>query len=345
MPTGLKSEFMPPRYRGNADGDWSPRPGVPLVIKDFAGPCQQGFVSKLREERFTVPSGMELHCTSIQGGFAVGGASGTPADRFGDGLTQYVRHVHPCGKCTACINWRKAKYQRAALGFFRTTAVTVLGTLTYDDSWYARKRAEKVNSDVERELASFRENLIVEGKKLPGYDEFFAQETKRLEQEFKERQGQLFKTDLVAEWLNEERSAMVKRLRSSLRDRADWSGATLTARIEVLELGARKGRVHLHLLWSWDHVPKGFVRKLKDWLRKDWQHKQGVGFIQLRKVRDDASAVYQTKYIGKFETDVKGNKLYVASGNPVPQSSGYLDKGYQRYLSTLEPVAGSHGPQ
>lgn len=337
---------MPPRYRGNADGDWSPRRGVPLVIKDHSGPCQQGFVSKLREERFSVPSGVDVHCTVREGDFAVGGASGTPIDRYADGLTQYVRHVHPCGKCPACVNWRKAKYQRAALGFFRTAAVTVLGTLTYDNSWYARKRAEKVNSDVEVELALYRDNLIVEGKKLPGYDEAIAERRKFFAAQVEERLGHFFDRDLVAEWLNEERSAMVKRLRSTLKDRADWAGATLTARIEVLELGARNGRVHLHLLWNWDNVPKGFVRKLKDWLRKDWQHKQGVGFIQLRKVRDDASAVYQCKYIGKFETDKEGNKRYVASGNPVPQSSGYLEKGYQRLVADqAQPSEGSHGPE
>lgn len=333
-----RREFMPPKYRGDAKGDWSPRPGVPLVIKDYAGLCQFGYATKLREERVPMRSDVEMFYSSpVEGGTTVGGAFGEPISQMKAGRTEYVRRIHPCGKCTVCINWRKAKYQRAALGFFRTTAVTVLGTLTYDNSWYARKWREKVNRDVETELARYRENLIVKGKKLPGYDEAIAQERQRLEAEINERdRSGLFDRDRVAEWLNQERSAMVKRLRSSLKERADWSGAALTARIEVLELGARKGRVHLHLLWHWDNVPRGFVRKLKEWLRNDWQHKQGVGFIQLRKVRDDASAVYQCKYIGKFETDVHGQKLYVASGNPVPQSTGYLAKGYARFLATSE---------
>lgn len=336
MPSLFKSEFLPPKYRGDKNGDWSPRPGVPLVVKDYAGRCAWAFRAELREERMNFVRDRDVFVSSpVEGGPVQGGAHGDPLNQLIAGETQYVRRLHPCGKCTTCINWRKAKYQRAALGFYRTTAVTVLGTLTFDNSWFARQWREKVNGDVPARLAEFRKNLRdAEGNPLAGFDEFIEAKEKELNWvPFSYDPKNKLHKERAVEWLEQERSAMLKRLRSSLKDRADWQGARLTARIEVAELGSRKGRLHLHLLWHWDLVPPGFVRKLKEWLRCDWQHKSGVGFIQLRKVRDDAAAIYQCKYIGKFETDVHGNKMYVASGNPVPQSNGYLDKGYKRLVA------------
>lgn len=334
------------KWMGPVDrkGDWSPRPGVPVVYRDYSGSCSRGFSpKKWTEERVNmVPDRDMFYSSPLEGGVTLGGASGKPINQLIAGRTQYVSRMHPCGKCTDCVNWRRQKYQRAAIGFYRTTAVTVLGTLTHNNSWYARERARRVNTDVEKELDLWRDNLIVNGKKLDGYDEVIDHERLVITQEIEKRLSEKPHSDLVAEWLLEERSAMLKRLRSSLKERADWNGAQLVARLEVLEYGSRNGRVHAHFLWHWDNVPKGFVRKLKEWLRNDWSVKSGIGFIQLRKVRDDDSAIYQCKYIGKFETDALGKKRYVASGNPLPQSSGYLDKGYQRYISSLKPAEVSH---
>lgn len=331
MPSVLKSEFMPPKYRGDENGDWSPRSGVPLVFKDYAGSCDAPYNAELREERLNFVRDRDVYASSpLEGGPVEGGAFGIPLNQLVAGETQYVRRAFPCGKCTACINFRKAKYQRAALGWFLTTDATVLGTLTFDDFWFMRRWREKSDREEADLLERYRENL----KGLPGLDDFLsvAEKTLRLDAPHY-KPGNKIHRDLAEQWLGEERSAMIKRLRSSLRDRADWAGATLTARMEVLELGKRKKRLHAHLLWHWDNVPTGFVRRLKEWVRHDWQHKSGVGFIQLRKVRDDAAAIYQCKYIGKFETDAHGQKLYVASGNPVPQSNGYLDKGFKRLLA------------
>lgn len=339
----LRLQWMKPIERR---GDWSPRPGVPVVHKDYSGSCSHSFEPEWTEERVPmIPNGEMFYSSPLDGGITLGGANGEPINQLIAGRTEYVRRKFPCGKCTDCINWRRQKYQRAALGFYRTTAVTVLGTLTFDSSWYARKRAEKVNTDVEALLAPFYENLIIDGKKLAGYDEAIAERRTYLQCQIDTLLNEKPRSELIAEWLLEERAAMLKRLRSSLRERSDWKGAKLVARLEVLEFGSRNGRIHAHLLWHWDNVPKGFVSKLKEWLRNDWSVKSRIGFIQLRKVRDDQGAAYQIKYIGKFETDGDGTKHYVASGNPLPQSSGYLDKGYERYKSSLGPVAGSHGPQ
>lgn len=327
-----RREFIGPKYRGNAEGDWSPRPGVPLSIKDYSGLCQFGFATKLREERVQmVPDREMFYSSPVEGGITVGGAQGDPINQLTAGRTEYVRRIHPCGKCTVCVNWRKAKYQRAAIGFFRTTAVTVLGTLTYDDRWLHRQRSNRLDVADAEHIRQLTENC----SHLPGFEEM-------IEQRKQFYAPRSISADEIAALLEQHRSAMMKRLRSNLKDRADWAGAKLVARLEVVELGSRNGRVHLHLLWNWDNVPKGFVRKLKEWLRRDWADKSGIGFIQLRKVRDDAGAEYQLKYIGKFETDSDGTKRYVASGNPLPQSSGYLSKGYERYLSTLKPGEASH---
>lgn len=338
-----KREFIGPKYRGDANGWCSPRPGVPLVIKDFSGLCAFGYQTALREERVNMIPDRDVFLSSpVEGGFTVGGSSGEPINQFMAGQTAYVRRIHPCGKCTVCINWRKAKYQRAALGFYRTTDLTVLGTLTYSDVWLNSQRKKHFASACAEQVQAWTENL----SQLDGFDQWIEDRKTAFaeERETPPDYSAKITPDEIAALLRQHRSAMVKRLRSNLRDRSDWAGAQLVARLEVLELGSRNGRVHCHLLWNWNNVPRGFVSKLKEWVRNDWANKSGIGFIQLRKVRDDAGSEYQCKYIGKFETDSTGAKRYVASGNPIPQSSGYLSKGYERYLSTLKPEVASHAP-
>lgn len=318
VPTKLKTEF-------------SPIPGLELVESLFSGSCQAPFGAELLERRAGWARKVDVHRQSPYG---FGGGLGIPSSEWLGAPTYYERQWFPCGKCPSCINYRKSRYERAALGWFSGTSLTVLGTLTFNDAWFhARCVSDHEKSislidtlwsdysDAERAaLASALRAEVPPKRYNPKVDRHFRD---------------------ARAWLAEERSAMVKRLREALSRRPEFKGAVLQARMEVMELGTRGERLHCHMLWHFDDVPKGFVTALKKWLRNDWQSKKGVGFVQLRKVKDDEEAVYQLSYLGKFE-EAGGRKLYVGSGNPVPQSNGFLSKGYSRYLAT-RPLRGGEG--
>lgn len=302
---------------------YSPPEGVELVESLYGGNCVAPLAMPLLKRRGGFPRRVDVFTSD---GAAFGGSIGTPEALAVDPAAYLERNWFPCGKCTNCVNYRKSRYERAALGFFRTSALTVLGTLTFSDRWFS----QRVEKDHENALATLDVNLSHLSDEQREAHRVALQATV-LPRRYNPKSERHFRD--ARAWLGAERVAMLKRLRVALKRRLDFHGAELVGRLEVMELGSRKGRLHLHLLWHFNEVPSGFVRTLKKWLKADWAGKRGVGFVDLHGVKDDEEAIYQLKYLGKFE-DAGDRKLYVGSGNPVPQSNGYLSKGYQRWLST-----------
>lgn len=304
--------------------EWhSPRKGVGLVHSDYSGSCKRSYAAPLLERRRNFPRRADVYRPTPK---RMGAALGIPHALAVGAETYYERQHFPCGRCPDCINFRKLKYERAALGFFRSTRCTVLGTLTFDDRWFSRRVIE----DHEKAIATLPLNLShLDEVQIAAHMAALRGEV--LPTRYNPKSDRHFRD--VRAWLGEERSGMLKRLRVSLSRQPVWRGANLVARFEVLELGSRNKRLHLHLLWHFDGVEPGFDRALRQWLKADWQGKRGVGFVDLHQVEDDEGAIYQLKYLGKFE-EADGRKLYVGSGNPVPQSNGYLAKGYARYLAS-----------
>lgn len=303
--------------------DWySPPRGAELVQSDYSGSCISRYAAPLLERRKNYPRRVDVYQQTPKG---LAGAYGIPTSLAIGAETYFERQWFPCGRCPACINFRKSKYERAAIGFYRSTECTILATLTFDDRWFSRRVIEE------------HEKAIARASSSPGLLSAEQQEAlvaalraEVLPKRYDSRKDRHFRD--VRAWLNEERAAMLKRLRVSLTRHEQWRGADFVARLEVMELGSRNKRLHLHMLWHFDAVPSGFVRMLRRWLKADWHGKRGVGFVDLHEVKDDETAIYQLKYLGKFEGDAD-RKVYMGSGNPVPQSNGYLAKGYARFLA------------
>lgn len=309
-----------------ASKDWySPPKGVELVESLYGGSCQAPLRLPLVQRRGGFPRRVDVFASDDA---AFGGSVGAPIELSVAPDSYLERLEFPCGKCPACMNFRKRRYERAAIGWFRSTALTVLGTLTFGNRWFAQRCAD------EREMAVAALSLNLphlSGEQLAAHEAALRAEElptrycPDIDRHFRDARA----------WLSAERSAMLKRFRVALRRNPVFKGVVLRARLEVLELGSRRGRLHAHLLWHFDNVPSGFVRTLRKWLKTDWQRRRGVGFVDLHGVKDDEQARYQCKYLGKFEDLGNGKKLYIGSGNPVPQSNGYLAKGYRRWLATL----------
>lgn len=302
---------------------YSPPIGAQLVHSDYSGSCKRSYAAPLLERRKNFPRRVDVYSHASP---KLGGAFGIPDALAVGADTYFERQWFPCGRCPACINFRKSKYEKAAIGFFRSTACTVLATLTFDDRWFAQRVIEDHEKSVS--LLPSKADLL-SPEQLAAFEA--ALRSEELPRRYDAKVDRHFRD--ARAWLNEERSAMLKRLRVSLSRHDTWQGARFVARLEVMELGSRNKRLHLHLLWHFDAVGAGFVRQLRKWLKADWHKKRGVGFVDLHEVKDDETAIYQLKYLGKFEGDAD-RKIYVGSGNPVPQSNGYLAKGYERFLAS-----------
>lgn len=302
---------------------YSPPKGAELVHSDYSGSCSRRYAAPLLTRRKSFPRRIDVYSHASP---KLGGALGIPDALVIPSELYLERQWFPCGRCPECINFRKSKYERAAIGFFRSTDCTILATLTFDDDWFSRR----VKEDHENSVASLPSIMThLSADQVEAH--VAALKAEVLPERYSAKVDRHFRD--ARAWLNEERAAMLKRLRVSFSRHEQWRGATFVARLEVMELGSRNKRLHLHMLWHFDGVAAGFVRSLRKWLKADWHKKRGVGFVDLHEVKDDETAIYQLKYLGKFEGDAD-RKIYVGSGNPVPQSNGYLAKGYERFLQS-----------
>lgn len=313
---------------GRYTREWSPVIGGELVENIYSGSCKTPYRTPIREDRVPGPDGFVRMVDDPQHIDKLGSAWTIPDRVPVPGEVYYVSEHVPCGKCPDCINYRKWSYEVAAAGWFLGTDVTVLVTLTFGDDWFKRRGLK----DREKVIADMVQWFLDDPQKLAIHSEI---ERKRpVSSHYNPKSDRDFRD--ARSWLSDDITAHVKRLRQALKRRPEFSGATLAARFEVLELGGRHGRLHAHNLWHFSSCPPRFAPALKRWVRSDWQFKRGIGFIAFRTVKDVAGARYSQKYLGKFE-EHHGKKIYVGSNNRLHQSNSYGRKGRALFKALTSP--------
>jgi hypothetical protein len=240
-----------------------------------------------------------------------------------------------CGRCQNCANRRKRRWEAAAAGFFRTTDLSLFGTLTFSNEFFAHRW--NTRSDAE-----FDATLEYTAATYPGFDT----EEIAIERSFEERVEEydannpehfLFAKSL----LRDERQLLMKRFRMALKRDPRFEGIKLVSHLSVYEMGDLRKRLHMHFLMSFDHPGREreevFVL-LREWLERNW-FERGIGFIQTKladKERGDGGASYLLRYLVKFE-EIEDRKTVVKSRSRLATSSGYLSEGHRRLKAFNSP--------
>lgn len=248
-----------------------------------------------------------------------------------------------CGKCPKCAYRRFMRYATAAKGWYRTTRLSVFVSFTFSNEWFTRRWQGRHKELVDRRydaLCHLRDYDAAVDSLLLSYAE--------APLEYDANDPEHFAA--VRQFLGDERTRFMKRLRHSLERRAVFKGVTLAAHVELMELGDLRGRPHLHGLFHFDYegedgteingVDPDLYLHLREEMKRQWDADgDGVGFLDAKRVTDEhggaASADYVFKYLLKLiRTDDESKRI--AAETRIATSLAYIGKGRKRYEETTE---------
>lgn len=235
-----------------------------------------------------------------------------------------------CGRCHVCANRRKRRWERSAIGFFETTDLTLFGTWTFSNSYFAERWNNRSDEDFEAKL----ENL--DG--LPGFDA----EAMTFERSFDERVEEYDSNNadhvsFTKALLCDERQKLMKRLRKAIDNDARFDGIKLVAHLALYEYGDLRERIHMHFMMHFDvgdRNPSYTYTFLRHWLKDNW-HGRDIGFTDIKradKARGDGGASYLFAYLLKYQ-EVEDKKKVVKSRSRLATSMAYRAEGTERYFA------------
>lgn len=248
-----------------------------------------------------------------------------------------------CGKCEKCAYRRYMRYATAAIGWYRTTRLTMFVSFTFQNSWFSRRWKTRHENIQEEAFNNLRD--------LPGFDPA----DYSLEQSFAETPLIYDANDrdhfsAVRQFLADERKRFMKRLRHSLDRRAVFKGVKLVAHVELMELGDLRGRPHLHGCFNFDYegedtfeidgVNPDLYLHLREEMKRQWHADgEGVGFLDAKRVDSEdhgnASASYIFKYLLKLVRCTDASKR-IAAETRIATSLAFIVQGRKRYDATLD---------
>lgn len=238
-----------------------------------------------------------------------------------------------CGTCHWCANQRKRRWERAAIGWIETAPLTLFGTLTFSDEFFA----SNFNAMLDEQIAA---GVIYDGK--PGFDRaawdeaFNAQRTDHFDPANVEHD------EFMRKCLMAERQKMMKRLRHALERDEKFFGIKLRAHLSVYEYGDLRSRLHMHYLLHFDigEVPVGSAySRLRRFLKKNW-HLWGIGFTDVQHATPHdgvESAKYLFAYLLKYE-EVQNQKRVTKAKSRLAVSLGYRTKGTDFWFGARPPI-------
>lgn len=302
-----------------------------LKTLDYSGRCERPWVLPLRHHLlWNTARKLDLYGHVPDGALAL-----DDERRQGEAVVidaQLEQVKLRCGRCQSCANRRKRRWETAAAGFFRTTDLSLFGTWTFQNSFFA----DRWNSRQDDHFEKCLENT----QGLPGPD---AEEI-TLERSFDERveEYDASNTDhflFAKELLSAERIKLMKRLRMALKRDPRFEGIRLVSHLAVFELGDLRKRLHMHFLASFDHPGRErdeVFNLLREWLDQNW-YGRGIGFTDIQlatREYGDGGAAYLLAYLVKFTME-GAKKGVVKSRSRLATSSGYLAEGRRRFFETL----------
>lgn len=319
----------------------------PSLLLSYHGACEKPFVLPLRRELLF----KSARLYDIYGKLPEGAIPYKDPDDWVDAPTGKLFRVPEvrqwvsvrCGKCEKCAYRRYMRYATAAKGWFRTTRLSMFVSFTFSNDWFARRWGERQEA-----LAIIGEDAL---RGLPGNEagDFslgisFAEPPTAYDANNPDH------FSAVRQWLGDERTRFMKRVRHSLARHAVFKGVTLAAHVELMELGDLRGRPHLHGLFHVDYEgedtfeidgehPDLYLHLREELKRQWWAEGQGVGFLDAKRVVNehggDASADYVFKYLLKLIRSNDESKR-IAAETKIATSIAYIGRGRERYQSTLD---------
>lgn len=259
-----------------------------------------------------------------------------------------------CGKCEKCAYRRYMRYATAAKGWFRTTRLSLFVSFTFSNDWFVRRWTGR-----NKDLADRRYDALCHLRDYDAAEDSLSLSFDEPPVAYDANDADHFSA--VRQWLGDERTRFLKRFRHSLERRAVFKGVSLSAHVELLELGDLRGRPHLHGLFHVDYEGEDTFEingddpdlylHLREEMKRQWDADgEGVGFLDCKRVTNefggDASADYVFKYLLKL---IRSNDVSkrIAAETRIATSLAYIGKGRERYDSTTETgeVLGDEIPQ
>lgn len=305
-----------------------------LRVLDYSGACEKPYAMPLQARAlWATARRIDLYGEVPLGAASLEDWTRDPDLPSGEALAvdvQYERTLVRCGKCAACTWRRRKRWETAAIGWSRTSDLSIFGTLTFSNQWFS-ERYNKLREDQFEEGASTLE-------RQPGFDivdyetrffldgpatEFVASEPDHV--------------SAARRFLVEERQKFLKRFRWHLSKRKEFEGVQLVAHLELMEVGDLRGRPHFHFLFHFVTGSTDPYLQLRDLIKDQWHADgEGIGFVDCKRVETDygdAGAAYVCKYIGKYIGD-GDDKRYVGSETRIACSLAYIAKGRGLYGDT-----------
>lgn len=312
-------------------------PDQRLKVLDYSGACENPYPMPLRARPlWETARKLDIHGEVPKGAASLEHWIRDPDLPSGEALATDVRYERVwvrCGKCAACTHRRRKRWETAAIGWARASDLSIFGTLTFSNEWFAAKYKGFRWATYDAGLSALRD--------VPDFDE--ADFTAR---HFMDDDPVAFDAkepdhvSAVRGWLVEERQKLLKRLRWHLSRRAEFEGVQLVAHLELMEFGDLRGRPHFHFLFHFVTGDTDPYLQLRALIKEQWHADgEGIGFVDCKRVETDygdAGAAYVCKYIGKYigEGD---EKRYVGSETRIACSLAYISKG-RAFHADSEPT-------
>lgn len=172
-----------------------------------------------------------------------------------------------CRHCPVCTAYAQHYWTERAVAEYRAAKLSILGTLTFSDLWFAEKWRERQQNDVDQLQAHGCEAAAVELTFNEAPE--FSERARAEELGFLGRELQLY----------------LKRIRE-LGFRFRFMCST--------EFGRKNGRPHFHFVM---HFSEGSFRKVRKVLLAQWQDR--VGIANVKRITDEQGCGYSAKYLGK----------------------------------------------
>lgn len=309
-------------------------PAQRLKVLDYAGACENPYPMPLQARLlWQTARKLDIHGEVPQGAVSLEHWTRDPDLPSGEALAldvQYERVWVRCGKCAACTYRRRKRWETAAIGWARASDLSIFGTLTFSNDWFAEKYKGFRKANYEASVAALKD--------CHDFDE--ADHASRF---FRDDDPTAFDANepdhvsAVRGWLVEERQKFLKRLRWHLSKRAEFEGVQLVAHLELMEFGDLRGRPHFHFLFHFVTGSTDPYLQLRALIKEQWHADgEGIGFVDCKKVETDygdAGAAYVCKYIGKY-VGQGDEKRYVGSETRIACSLAYISKGRALYGDT-----------
>lgn len=221
-----------------------------------------------------------------------------------------------CGACRWCAHRRKVRWERAASGWTEQAPLTLFGTFTFSDDWFCR---------------GFNPWSVSQA--LTEQD---APRAQRYDPENDEHES------FARAALMEERVKLFKRLRMTLKRRAEFEGVSLLAHLSLYEMGDLRGRLHMHFLLHVDPGDKPVDETyllLREFLKEHW-HRWGIGFVDVKKATaTDSSETsrYLFQYMLKYQETGDGKRT-VKARSRLAVSVGYRVQGTDKWFGARPAI-------